>query len=156
MLVYWFQPADFIGKAALQEIKAKGLKRKLSYITLDTDNIDPEGNETVWHNGKVSIQFILWSYLLLYPCVFNLQPSYYSPGGWQHHIWSLQLRYPAESGLRLSASGTVFCGTEGGGGASGEKIPSHGCSGALGPHRTHTDPAAEEIKGQSISINCQC
>ncbi len=48
------QPADFIGKAALQEIKAKGLKRKLSYITLDTDDIDPEGNETVWHNGKVS------------------------------------------------------------------------------------------------------
>uniref|UniRef100_A0A4W6CZL5 Dimethylglycine dehydrogenase, mitochondrial n=1 Tax=Lates calcarifer TaxID=8187 RepID=A0A4W6CZL5_LATCA len=47
------EPADFIGKAALQEIKAKGLKRKLSYITLDTDDIDPEGNETVWHNGKV-------------------------------------------------------------------------------------------------------
>lgn len=47
------QPADFIGKAALQEIKAKGLKRKLSYITMDTDDIDPEGNETVWHNGKV-------------------------------------------------------------------------------------------------------
>lgn len=47
------QPADFIGKAALQEIKAKGLKRKLSYVTLDTDNVDPEGNETVWHNGKV-------------------------------------------------------------------------------------------------------
>uniref|UniRef100_A0A3P8W8B8 Dimethylglycine dehydrogenase n=1 Tax=Cynoglossus semilaevis TaxID=244447 RepID=A0A3P8W8B8_CYNSE len=47
------KPADFIGKAALQEIKAKGLKRKLSYITVDTDNIDPEGNETVWCNGKV-------------------------------------------------------------------------------------------------------
>lgn len=48
------QPADFIGKAAVQEIKAKGLRRKLSYLTLDTDNVDPEGNETVWHNGKVS------------------------------------------------------------------------------------------------------
>ncbi|XP_073334374.1 dimethylglycine dehydrogenase, mitochondrial [Pagrus major] len=47
------KPADFIGKAALQEIKAKGLRRKLSYITLDTDDIDPEGNETVWCNGKV-------------------------------------------------------------------------------------------------------
>uniref|UniRef100_A0A3Q4B120 Dimethylglycine dehydrogenase, mitochondrial n=1 Tax=Mola mola TaxID=94237 RepID=A0A3Q4B120_MOLML len=47
------KPADFIGKAALQEIKAKGLKRKLSYLSLDTDDIDPEGNETVWHNGKV-------------------------------------------------------------------------------------------------------
>uniref|UniRef100_A0A671VL42 Dimethylglycine dehydrogenase, mitochondrial n=1 Tax=Sparus aurata TaxID=8175 RepID=A0A671VL42_SPAAU len=47
------KPSDFIGKAALQEIKAKGLRRKLSYITLDTDDIDPEGNETVWYNGKV-------------------------------------------------------------------------------------------------------
>ncbi|XP_042365923.1 dimethylglycine dehydrogenase, mitochondrial [Plectropomus leopardus] len=47
------KPADFIGKAALQEIKAKGLKRKLSYLTLDTDDIDPEGNETIWYNGKV-------------------------------------------------------------------------------------------------------
>ncbi|CAL8320255.1 unnamed protein product [Lota lota] len=47
------KPADFIGKAALQEVKAKGLKRKLSYLTLDTDNVDPEGNETIWLNGKV-------------------------------------------------------------------------------------------------------
>ncbi|XP_059214556.1 dimethylglycine dehydrogenase, mitochondrial [Centropristis striata] len=47
------KPADFIGKAALQQIKAQGLKRKLSYISLDTDDIDPEGNETIWCNGKV-------------------------------------------------------------------------------------------------------
>uniref|UniRef100_A0A8C6KVL1 Dimethylglycine dehydrogenase n=1 Tax=Nothobranchius furzeri TaxID=105023 RepID=A0A8C6KVL1_NOTFU len=47
------KPADFIGKAALQEIKARGLKRKLSYLFVDTDDIDPEGNETIWHNGKV-------------------------------------------------------------------------------------------------------
>lgn len=47
------QPADFIGKAALQEVKAKGLKRKLSYLSVRTDNVDPEGNETIWLNGKV-------------------------------------------------------------------------------------------------------
>ena len=47
------QPADFIGKAALQQVKAQGLKRKLSYLTMDTDNVDPEGNETIWLNGKV-------------------------------------------------------------------------------------------------------
>ncbi|XP_034048900.1 dimethylglycine dehydrogenase, mitochondrial [Thalassophryne amazonica] len=47
------KPADFIGKAALRDIKAKGLKRKLSYISVESDNVDPEGNETVWHNGKV-------------------------------------------------------------------------------------------------------
>lgn len=48
------KPADFIGKAALQEIKAKGLRRKLCYLSVDTDDIDPEGNETIWLNGKVS------------------------------------------------------------------------------------------------------
>lgn len=48
------KPADFIGKAALQEIKAKGLKRKLCYLSVDTDDIDPEGNETIWLDGKVS------------------------------------------------------------------------------------------------------
>lgn len=47
------QPADFIGKKTLQEIKAQGLTRKLAYLTVDTDNVDPEGNETIWHNGKV-------------------------------------------------------------------------------------------------------
>ncbi|KAJ8286966.1 hypothetical protein GJAV_G00045430 [Gymnothorax javanicus] len=47
------KPADFIGKKALQEIKASGLKRKLAYLAVDTDDIDPEGNETIWHEGKV-------------------------------------------------------------------------------------------------------
>lgn len=48
------KPADFIGKAALQEIKAKGLRRKLCYLSVDTDDIDPEGNETIWLDSKVS------------------------------------------------------------------------------------------------------
>lgn len=45
--------ADFIGKQALKQIKEEGLKRRLVYLTLETDNIDPEGNESVWHHGKV-------------------------------------------------------------------------------------------------------
>ncbi|KAG8456521.1 hypothetical protein GDO86_002342 [Hymenochirus boettgeri] len=47
------KPADFIGKEALKEVKEKGLHRKLVYLTLKTENVDPEGNETVWYNGKV-------------------------------------------------------------------------------------------------------
>ncbi|XP_042660711.1 dimethylglycine dehydrogenase, mitochondrial, partial [Tyto alba] len=47
------KPADFTGKQALKQIKGKGLKRQLVYLTLETDNVDPEGNESVWHNGKV-------------------------------------------------------------------------------------------------------
>eukprot|EP00076_Gallus_gallus_P007601 XP_003643002.1 dimethylglycine dehydrogenase, mitochondrial [Gallus gallus] len=47
------KPADFIGKKMLKQIKEKGLKRRLVYLTLETDDVDPEGNESVWHNGKV-------------------------------------------------------------------------------------------------------
>ncbi|XP_023678798.2 dimethylglycine dehydrogenase, mitochondrial isoform X1 [Paramormyrops kingsleyae] len=47
------KPADFIGKKALQEIMAVGLTRKLAYLTVQTDDVDPEGNETIWHDGKV-------------------------------------------------------------------------------------------------------
>ncbi|XP_061873710.1 dimethylglycine dehydrogenase, mitochondrial [Colius striatus] len=45
--------ADFTGKQALKQIKEKGLKRRLVYLIMETDNVDPEGNESVWHNGKV-------------------------------------------------------------------------------------------------------
>lgn len=151
-----FQPADFIGKAALQEIKAKGLKRKLSYITLDTDNVDPEGNETVWHNGKVRNLNLSCGQIYIFFRVYVILIRGFSPGGRQYDVWSLQLWYPTESGICLPASGAVLCGAEGGGGAFGKKISSHGCSGAPGPHRTHTDSATEEGKGQSINTNCQC
>lgn len=48
-----FQPADFIGKEALKKTKAEGLKRKLVFMTVDTKDVDPEGDEAVWHNEKV-------------------------------------------------------------------------------------------------------
>uniref|UniRef100_A0A673IFK3 Dimethylglycine dehydrogenase, mitochondrial n=1 Tax=Sinocyclocheilus rhinocerous TaxID=307959 RepID=A0A673IFK3_9TELE len=47
------KPAEFIGKQALLEIKAQGLSRRLAFLTLHTDDIDPEGNESVWHDGEV-------------------------------------------------------------------------------------------------------
>ena len=48
------QDADFIGKSAIQRIRSQKLKRKLVMMTVDTSDVDPEGNETVWHNGHVS------------------------------------------------------------------------------------------------------
>lgn len=152
------QPADFIGKAALQEIKAKGLKRKLSYITLDTDDIDPEGNETVWHNGKVgklsSDRIQCYLVILWLLSLSRGVPRVLSSGGRQHDVRSVQLQHPAEPGVRLPASGAVLRGPEGGGGAAGEEVPRHGHPGALSPHRAHEDPAAEESKGQSINTDC--
>ena len=44
---------DFIGKKALKAIKAEGLKRKLVFLTVETQDLDPQGNETVWHDNKV-------------------------------------------------------------------------------------------------------
>ena len=49
----FLQPANFIGKAAVREILKEKPKRHLVYLTVDTSDIDPEGNETVWHNDKV-------------------------------------------------------------------------------------------------------
>ncbi|XP_013778311.1 dimethylglycine dehydrogenase, mitochondrial-like [Limulus polyphemus] len=45
--------SDFIGKAAIQEIKRKGLRRKLAYLAMDVEDVDPEGNESVWSSGKI-------------------------------------------------------------------------------------------------------
>lgn len=150
------QPADFIGKVALQEIKAKGLNRKLSYIAVNTDDIDPEGNETVWYNGKVSdnrrsklnFQFSLeiwWSF------TWRWCPLTFSSGGWQHNLWCLQLQQPAEPGIRLSTSGLKHFGPEGGGGTAWEEVPRQRHPRALNPHWAHADPAAEESSKQSIN-----
>nr|XP_006819782.1 PREDICTED: dimethylglycine dehydrogenase, mitochondrial-like [Saccoglossus kowalevskii] len=44
---------NFIGKEALLKIKEKGLQRKLVLLSVDTDNVEAEGNETIWLDGKV-------------------------------------------------------------------------------------------------------
>jgi len=54
MFVKLNKAGDFIGKTALQEIKSAGLKRKLCFLTLHgTDEVDPEGDETVLLNDEV-------------------------------------------------------------------------------------------------------
>ena len=47
---------DFVGKEALQEMITHEdvLPRKLVFMTVDTDNVDPEGNETIWYQDKVA------------------------------------------------------------------------------------------------------
>jgi glycine cleavage system aminomethyltransferase T len=53
ILSFELQPTDFIGKEALKKIKEEGLSRKCVCLTVDTTDVDPEGDETVWHDGKV-------------------------------------------------------------------------------------------------------
>ena len=46
---------DFIGKQSLLDRKKRGfIPRKLVFMEVDTGNVDPEGNETIWHDDKVS------------------------------------------------------------------------------------------------------
>jgi len=45
--------ANFIGKEGLQKIKDAGLKRHLVFLFVDADDVDAEGNETIWHEDKV-------------------------------------------------------------------------------------------------------
>uniref|UniRef100_A0A4W5K1T9 Dimethylglycine dehydrogenase, mitochondrial n=1 Tax=Hucho hucho TaxID=62062 RepID=A0A4W5K1T9_9TELE len=89
--------ADFIGKAALQEIKAKGLKRKLSYITMDTDDVDPEGNETIWLNGKVvgNTTSGAYSYTTQQSLAFAYLPVELCSVGQKVEVEMLGRKYPA-------------------------------------------------------------
>ena len=47
--------ADFVGKAAIKRMMESddGLPRRLVFMKVDTDNVDPEGNESIWHGDKV-------------------------------------------------------------------------------------------------------
>uniref|UniRef100_A0A8C7LUG6 Dimethylglycine dehydrogenase, mitochondrial n=1 Tax=Oncorhynchus mykiss TaxID=8022 RepID=A0A8C7LUG6_ONCMY len=89
--------ADFIGKAALQEIKAKGLKRKLSYITMETDDVDPEGNETIWLNGKVvgNTTSGAYSYTAQQSLAFAYLPVELCSVGQKVEVEMLGRKYPA-------------------------------------------------------------
>ncbi|KAI4816958.1 hypothetical protein KUCAC02_009256 [Chaenocephalus aceratus] len=91
------KPADFIGKAALQEIKAKGLKRKLSYLALDTDDVDPEGNETIWLNGKVvgNTTSGAYSYTAQQSLAFGYLPLELCSVGQKVEVELLGKKYPA-------------------------------------------------------------
>ncbi|XP_066502777.1 dimethylglycine dehydrogenase, mitochondrial [Hoplias malabaricus] len=89
--------ADFIGKKALQEIKAQGLKRKLAYLTVYTDDIDPEGNETIWHEGKVvgNTTSGAYSYSTQQSLAFGYLPIQLATIGQKVDIELLGKKYPA-------------------------------------------------------------
>ncbi|NXU65247.1 M2GD protein, partial [Horornis vulcanius] len=93
--------ADFTGKQALKQIKEKGLKRRLVYLTLDTDNVDPEGNESVWHNGKARTIVIgnttsgCFSYGAQQSLAFAYVPMELSKVGQKLEVELLGKNYPA-------------------------------------------------------------
>merc|ERR1719495_2108666 len=44
---------DFIGRDALRKISLELPKKKLVCMKVDTDNVDAEGNESIWYGGKI-------------------------------------------------------------------------------------------------------
>nr|XP_002815732.3 dimethylglycine dehydrogenase, mitochondrial isoform X1 [Pongo abelii] len=91
------KPADFIGKQALKQIKAKGLKRRLVCLTLATDDVDPEGNESIWYNGKVvgNTTSGSYSYSIQRSLAFAYVPVELSEVGQQVEVELLGKNYPA-------------------------------------------------------------
>uniref|UniRef100_A0A673K688 Dimethylglycine dehydrogenase, mitochondrial-like n=1 Tax=Sinocyclocheilus rhinocerous TaxID=307959 RepID=A0A673K688_9TELE len=91
------KPAEFIGKQALLEIKAQGLSRRLAFLTLDTDDIDPEGNETVWHNGEVvgNTTSGSYSYTAQQSLAFSYLPLHLTHAGQKVEVELLGQKYPA-------------------------------------------------------------
>uniref|UniRef100_F7DS18 Dimethylglycine dehydrogenase, mitochondrial n=1 Tax=Ornithorhynchus anatinus TaxID=9258 RepID=F7DS18_ORNAN len=89
--------ADFIGKQALKQIKEKGLKRQLVCLTLETDNVDPEGNESIWHNGKVvgNTTSGTYSYSAQKSLAFAYVPVELSKVGQKVEVELLGKNYPA-------------------------------------------------------------
>ncbi|MBZ3875432.1 Dimethylglycine dehydrogenase, mitochondrial [Sciurus carolinensis] len=91
------KPADFIGKQALKQIKAKGLKRRLVCLTLATDDVDPEGNESIWYHGKVvgNTTSGSYSYSVQKSLAFAYVPVELSEVGQEVEVELLGRNYPA-------------------------------------------------------------
>ncbi|XP_053557345.1 dimethylglycine dehydrogenase, mitochondrial [Bombina bombina] len=91
------KPTDFIGKQALKQINEKGLRRKLVYLTVKTDNVDPEGNESVWYKGKVvgNTTSGTYSYSTNQSLAFAYVPIDLSATGKKLEVELLGKNYPA-------------------------------------------------------------
>ncbi|XP_073933327.1 dimethylglycine dehydrogenase, mitochondrial isoform X3 [Castor canadensis] len=91
------KPADFIGKQALKQIKAKGLRRRLVCLTLATEDVDPEGNESIWYKGKVvgNTTSGSYSYSIQKSLAFAYVPLELSQVGQQVEVELLGKNYPA-------------------------------------------------------------
>ena len=54
IIILYFLQGDFIGRDALIESQRSIAKRRLVCMVVDgTENVDAEGNESIWYMGKV-------------------------------------------------------------------------------------------------------
>ena len=55
---------NFVVRDALIQQRRNLLKRTLVCLVVDTDNVDAEGNESIWYGGKVSLRKIVNYFLV--------------------------------------------------------------------------------------------
>lgn len=88
---------DFIGRDALLQMRKEDCKRLLCFLTVDTTDKDPEGNETVWFQNQV-VGFTSsgsYSYQLKKSICFAYLPAYLTTLGSQLDVEMLGSKYPA-------------------------------------------------------------
>ena len=54
----YIQETDFVGKEALRKVLEDGWANQLVTVTVDSSDVDPEGNESVWIGNQVSTQTV--------------------------------------------------------------------------------------------------
>ncbi|XP_027056532.1 dimethylglycine dehydrogenase, mitochondrial-like [Pocillopora damicornis] len=87
---------EFIGREALLKLKRDDCERVLCFMTVDTTDVDPEGNETVW-NGKKVVGFTSsgsYSYQLNKSICFAYLPPPLTDLGSRVEVEMLGSRYP--------------------------------------------------------------
>ena len=55
---------NFVVRDALIQQRRNLLKRTLVCLVVDTDNVDAEGNESIWYGGKVSLRKVVNYFLV--------------------------------------------------------------------------------------------
>ncbi|XP_072166701.1 dimethylglycine dehydrogenase, mitochondrial-like [Diadema setosum] len=89
--------ANFIGKDAVRKIKKEGLSRKVTLLKVDAEDVDPEGNETIWQDGKVigNTTSGCFSYHLDQPIAYAYLPMHLQEAGSKVEVELLGKKWPA-------------------------------------------------------------
>jgi len=88
---------NFIGRNALLQLKKDDCERHLCFLTLDTTDVDPEGNETVWYANQV-VGFTTsgsYSYQLKKSMCFAYLPASLTQLGSRVEVEMLGSKFPA-------------------------------------------------------------
>lgn len=89
---------DFVGKESLLDIRSRGIQSKLVFLKVDTEDVDPEGNESVWSAGKI-VGYTTsgaYGYNVGYSVAFAYLPPFLGVPGSEVHVELLGELRPAE------------------------------------------------------------